>query len=657
MRRGADDIALSGAPMATTASSSAAMVHPAYRPDIDGLRAVAILPVVVFHAFPGGLPGGFVGVDIFFVISGYLISGIILASMSRGTFSLAEFYARRVRRIFPALGVVLATAYAAGWLLLYPDEFKQLCKHIAAGAGFVANIALGREGGYFDTAAEAKPMLHLWSLGVEEQFYIAWPLLLWLGWRLRLNAWLLIGGVAAASLAWNFARVGPETPGAFFSPLVRFWELAVGALLAQATATGVAADGADRPVRPVLRDALSVAGALLIGVALAGLDRDMPFPGWRALLPVGGAALLIAAGPGALVNRRLLARPGMVWVGLISYPLYLWHWPILSFVTLTMLPGSEVLLRVAGVLLSVLLAWATWRFVEVPVRFGPWRGHAVPVLVGGLAAVGSIAFATNQADGLPGRMPAATGGLAAYRYDWAPAYRSGTCFIESLVTRSFGDCVDQPVADPSAGPPAASPSLVLLWGDSHAAHLAAGLRQAGARLAQYTAAGCPPILGLDISNRPNCRPINDAVMVRIAALAPATVVLAANWKNHDWRRIAATVAALRTAGVGRVVVVGPVPQWRLTLPKVLLRHAARGGGHIPERTSYGLETGMERLDRAMQPEIERAGAVYASPYRVLCDAAGCLTHTGALPETLVAFDNAHLTAFGAALVVRALGLP
>ncbi|WP_272840646.1 acyltransferase family protein [Rhodoplanes sp. TEM] len=623
----------------------AAHVETGYRADIDGLRAVAILPVVCFHAFPAAMPGGFVGVDVFFVISGYLISGIILSQLDRGTFGLADYYARRVRRIFPALGVVLSTSYVTGWWLLYPDEFKQLCKHIAAGAAFVANFALRREVGYFDGAAETKPMLHLWSLGVEEQFYIVWPLLLWAAVKARANLRTVILAALAVSLAWNLWAVGADDPRSFFSPLVRVWELATGALLAQA---GAGAAGPGAPRRSLGRDALSVVGAALLVGAVLLIDREMPFPGWRAAVPVAGTALLIAAGPGALVNRTVLANPLMVGIGLISYPLYLWHWPLLSFAHVAVLDAAEPLVRGLAVAAAFGLAWATWRFVERPLRFGRLRRVAVPGLAAALVAIGGVAWATNKADGLPGRVPAETGGLASWRYDTAPAYRSGTCFLEELRASAFGDCVD---------PPAAGPRLVFLWGDSHAAHLYAGLRTAAPRMAQYTASGCPPLLETDFGYRANCRVINEAVLERLVRLAPHTVVLAAHWKDHDWRRLDATLAALERAGVPRVVVVGPVPQWQIALPKVLLRYAARSGGAYPERTSWGLASEIGRLDHAMKPFVEARGGVYVSPYAALCDARGCLTHVGPVPDGLITFDGHHLTVVGATHVVRTLALP
>ena len=212
-------------------------LHPTYRADIDGLRALAVIAVIGFHAFPQAVPGGFIGVDLFFVISGFLISTILYENLIAHSFSFTDFYARRIRRIFPALMVVLASAYAIGWFVLLPDEYAQLGKHIAGGAGFIENFLLWHESGYFDNAAETKPLLHLWSLGIEEQFYIVWPILLWLAYRARLNLLsltILIGGASFILNLWG-TQVSPNPVATFYSPQTRFWELLMGAVLAYTT--------------------------------------------------------------------------------------------------------------------------------------------------------------------------------------------------------------------------------------------------------------------------------------------------------------------------------------------------------------------------------------------------------------------------------------
>jgi peptidoglycan/LPS O-acetylase OafA/YrhL len=213
--------------------------HPKYRADIDGLRAIAVLGVVAFHAFPELLPGGFIGVDIFFVISGFLISTIIFENIEAKSFSFVDFYCRRIRRIFPALLLVIAASFAFAWFVLLPAEFKQLGKHILGGAGFFSNLLLWSESGYFDKSAEAKPLLHLWSLGIEEQFYIVWPLLLWAGWKLRINWLALIFSITVLSFFLNLHMVYADAVATFYSPLTRFWELSVGAVLAFLSPHGV----------------------------------------------------------------------------------------------------------------------------------------------------------------------------------------------------------------------------------------------------------------------------------------------------------------------------------------------------------------------------------------------------------------------------------
>jgi peptidoglycan/LPS O-acetylase OafA/YrhL len=219
--------------------NSPSLPHPKYRPDIDGLRAIAVLSVVIFHAFPNLLKGGFIGVDIFFVISGFLISTIILSGLKHDSFSFIEFYSRRIKRIYPALLLVLIASFIFGWFALLADEYKQLGKHIAGGAGFISNFILWKESSYFDNAAETKPLLHLWSLGIEEQFYIVWPLLLWIAWKQRLNILTLVLIVMIISFVLNVNTIQSDSTAAFYSPQTRFWELLIGSILAYATINSV----------------------------------------------------------------------------------------------------------------------------------------------------------------------------------------------------------------------------------------------------------------------------------------------------------------------------------------------------------------------------------------------------------------------------------
>ncbi len=330
---------------------------PYYRPDIDGLRAVAILLVLLFHAFPSLCPGGFTGVDVFFVISGYLITGIILRDLDRGRFSFLDFYARRFRRIVPALVVVLAAVFVAGRFLLLPNAFARLGLHIAAAATFTLNGVLFSEVGYFDAAAATKPLLHLWSLAVEEQYYLVWPLLLVLAQRLRTGRVWLFAGLFAASF---IAMLAVRTPFlAFYMLPFRFWELLLGGGLALAEQRGWRLRG-----RAGWVGGLALA-CLLLGAALPQAGR--PWPNATTLLPTLGAALLIACGPTPWINRVLLGNRPAVLLGLISYPLYLWHWPLLVFARIRLGHEPSVALRLGLLVAATGLAWLTWRLVETNV--------------------------------------------------------------------------------------------------------------------------------------------------------------------------------------------------------------------------------------------------------------------------------------------------
>jgi peptidoglycan/LPS O-acetylase OafA/YrhL len=348
---------------------TARAVNSNYRGDIDGLRAIAVLSVLGFHAFPTMFPSGFIGVDIFFVISGFLISSIILKALAEGSFSFFDFYSRRIKRIFPALFIVLLTCFAVGWFVLLPDELKQLGKHMAAGAGFGSNLILLSESGYFDNLSDTKPLLHLWSLGIEEQFYMAWPLLLWLAWKRKIDLFLAIFGLLLLSFLLNVSMIHKHATSVFYMPQTRIWELLVGALLAYIQNHGQTHKFTfSRPSSTLSPHVWSSFGVLLISVSYFFLTKDKRFPGWWALLPTLGAASIISTGPQAWFNRKVLAHPVLVWIGLISFPLYLWHWPLLSFARIMQSETPSIKIRLIALALSFVLAWLTFILLEKRVR-------------------------------------------------------------------------------------------------------------------------------------------------------------------------------------------------------------------------------------------------------------------------------------------------
>jgi len=384
-----------------------------YRSEIDGLRAFAVLSVVAFHAFPSWLKGGFIGVDVFFVISGFLITSHIFENLDKGQFSFTDFFGRRIRRIFPALILVMACSLAFGWFALLADEFAQLGKHVASGAAFITNFILVDESGYFDKAAETKPMLHLWSLAVEEQFYIVWPLVLWLAWKRKFNLLTITILVAVVSFYLNLRFVKSYPTETFFWPVGRFWELLSGSILAWLLlyksdlfsrvklwldkfvvriihSKEVEADGS------TISNLMSFLGLLLLAYGVIRINESLSFPSKWALIPVLGAVLIIASGSKAWLNRIFLMNPIAVWFGLISYPLYLWHWPILSYLQILSGENPARELRIMAVLLSIFLAWATYYFLERYFRASRLSVRRLLVLIVGISLIGLLGLLVSK---------------------------------------------------------------------------------------------------------------------------------------------------------------------------------------------------------------------------------------------------------------------
>ena len=387
-----------------------------YRPEIDGLRALAVLSVVGFHAFPSWFKGGFIGVDVFFVISGFLITSILFESLDKGQFSFTDFFARRIRRIFPALILVMTSSLVFGWFALLANEFAQIGKHIASGAAFITNFILADESGYFDNAAETKPLLHLWSLAVEEQFYIVWPLVLWLGWKRKFNLLTITILVAVISFYLNLRFLKSHPTETFFWPVGRFWELLSGSILAwlllyKSDVLSRFKLWVDKFLVRIIHskkveaygsttsNLMSFFGLLLLAYGVIRFQESLSFPSIWTLIPVLGAVLIIASGSKALLNRIFLMNPIAVWFGLISYPLYLWHWPILSFLRIVKeeMPHSDA--RIIAVLLSIFLAWLTYKLVEHPIRFGYLKHKINAIFIAVmLFSVGAVGYYIKNTD-------------------------------------------------------------------------------------------------------------------------------------------------------------------------------------------------------------------------------------------------------------------
>jgi peptidoglycan/LPS O-acetylase OafA/YrhL len=638
------------------------LTHPSYRRDIDGLRAVAVLSVLAFHAFPTALTGGFVGVDIFFVISGYLISSIIFENLEQHHFSYVEFYARRIRRIFPALAVVLVFTYIVGWWLLFPEEFRALGKHTAAGAGFLANLFLYMERGYFDSSAEVKPLLHLWSLGVEEQFYIVWPLLLGLVWKRGLG---LVGttlAVACGSFAFNLYVLQHDSDAAFYSPFTRFWELMLGGLLAYWKL--------HRPETSTARDKFAaLAGAVLIISALLLINRTRAFPGWWALLPTLGACLIIRAHPGNWFNRTILSNSPAVWIGKISYPLYLWHWPLLSFARIVAGHALGAPARMSALAASFLLAAATYRWIETPIRRGRLGGRrsVVVALAASMVLIGALGAITFKEDGFEFRDAARTFPVTPVREFLVSRASDGSC-ERLLAKHTIKDeiCLAN---DPH-------PDAMII-GDSHAAALnaAAYLHRVPLKTLLVSALACPPypnitFVPLAATNYGNnCQAIaSDELATAQAVPSIKTVVVATHYGDlarFAYRNAAGASLSVREAFVEgnsalaqtllsagkRVVFVIDIPALKVApvncVPRLFKRE--------PPSCNVALDEalGAQREYRSWVAQLRTAvpSLVLYDAFSALCDARTCMARDA---QQFFYQDNDHLTVRGSERVLRGL---
>lgn len=644
-----------------------------YRPEIDGLRALAIVPVVFFHYGVPGFRGGFVGVDVFFVISGYLIAGLIQGEIDRGDFSLARFYARRVRRIFPALFAMLAVVTVAAFVWFFPVDLVRYARSLFATALFAANFEFWRESGYFDTFANQKPLLHLWSIAVEEQFYLLFPALLLLLRRAAPRARIAaIAAVFAASFAlstWGVTAAGVAT---FYLLPTRAWELMAGALLA----LGAVA----RPKSRAVAELLSASGLLLIAGSVAFITPQTPFPGPAALAPCLGAALVIHAGdPQKTLAGRILARRPLVFAGLISYSLYLWHWPVFVFATYVDFRAPSLSASIALIALSCVLAVLSWRFVEQPFRRSragsrrPRPALAAATVLMGLTAA-SAAYAAD-ADGFPQRLRPGLRRILAEQDDHEP--RIARCFF--LTAR---DVHDHKLC--RIGARTGQPSFIL-WGDSHADAILPAVSQAAARAGRSGifagGASCPPLMDVTTA-MPGCRAFNDAVMALARGSAIREVILESRWAkyaegspygdepkghvallddscradtggdNHAVfeRGLARTVADLERSG-RKVVIVASIPEIGFPVPAVLARSTL---AHDKVKVAPPVADYLERQKFVLATLAglrKQYGVEVLYPHRVLCATGTCEIALDGVP---LYRDEHHLSVFGAGQLVPLL---
>ena len=639
---------------------------PEYRADIDGLRAIAILPVIFFHAGFGFAQGGFVGVDVFFVISGYLITSLIHREMIAGEFSLVRFYERRVRRLFPALFAVLSVCAAVSAWLLLPQDLRYFGGSLFATTLFSSNVFFWLEAGYFDVAAERKPLLHTWSLAVEEQFYLLFPLFLLLALRYLPRRLVAVTGVVTVvSLIASEWMLRNTDSAAFYLAPFRAWELGLGACLA------LIAPRARQGIRRA--EAFAWLGLALIAASVVAFSWQTPFPGLHALVPAVGAALVIWSGSGAGTHAsRILGARSLVFIGLISYSLYLWHWPLLVFARHFAIRDLTTAERLGVLLASVALAIASWRFIERPFRgrhgILPRRRlfQLAAVTMACLCAVGLAGVARS---GWPQRLDAQTRQLLAGAEDRNPR-REACSFLDAQALRAGRAC--------RIGKLDGQQPSFIVWGDSHADalmtafdRLAAERGQAGLYLGKI---GCPPLIAVERVDSPfGCQAFNDAARELIAASPARRVILVARWSHftsepvvgqeerqrvviadaeteqRDVRGNDAVLArglerTLEMLGPREVFVVSTVPEIGYPVPQTLaqVRRLGRDVDIRPTLDQYrqrqhGVETLLENARR-------RHGFASLDPASRLCSSGYCQVESGGRP---LYFDEHHLSVHGA----------
>jgi peptidoglycan/LPS O-acetylase OafA/YrhL len=653
-------------------------VSPAYRADIDGLRAIAVLAVVLFHAGFSSFGGGYVGVDVFFVISGFLITTIILNDLEANRFSIKRFYERRVRRIFPALFVVIASCILAGALIFSPADLRSLGDSVTATTLFASNMLFWVQTGYFATPGEHKPLLHTWSLAIEEQFYVAFPLLFWAAYRysrLRGVTWVSVVAIASFLASLVAVRLAPDA--AFYWVVTRAWELLAGSLLALRVVPAMRSDA--------LRNLAAALGIGCIVISISTYSHTTPFPGAAALLPTLGTALIIHSGAGgsSVVHRFLSTRP-LVFVGLISYSLYLWHWPMIVFLRYVVIHELDLAHKLAVITAAGALSIVTWHWVEKPFRSAasPVAPRGILRLAGAVMALGiAVGLAIRIGDGLPWRFDPTV--LPPALANESVGGKWIECRARTGRPQQFGEPCKLGVAD-------VVPSF-MLWGDSHALALAEAVdvsaRREGAQGTLATMTACPPLLGVERLNRERCARFNDGVLRYLAAHPELqTVILAARWaisaegtryKNESGNEGNVTLTDLYAEvvpGIGRdgqnhrpfqvglertvkelltlnrrTVIVSPVPEVGYDVPNVVIvaRRTNRDVDAIiaPTLTEY---TARNRVVFDTLERLRRLPNVWiVDPAKILCRGGRCRITDR---DNVLYLDDDHLSSYGARYV-------
>lgn len=611
-----------------------------YRPEIDGLRALAVIPVMAFHAGISGLSGGFAGVDVFFVISGYLITSIIHTEYLSGHFSFAHFYRRRALRLLPPLFLVLFATLVCGYFFLLPSALHELGKSTLAATFFSSNFYFWSQSGYFEGSADLQPLLHTWSLAVEEQFYLVFPLLLFaiLKWCRKYLTWALVL-MAIGSFVLSVIAVQKSPNAAFYWLPFRAWELGLGSILAVSGFESKAFLNTRH-----VRNLLGLTGVGLVIFSYLYLTPDMPFPGYNAMFPAFGALLIIIAGKDCYTGRLLAASP-VVFIGLISYSLYLWHWPITVFSGMQMDDGIT---RIALIFaLSFALSAVSMRWVEKPMRFQLKRVPSRKILVSSavcLTFVSGVSLAFSEFNLNENRYSSEVLRISKYvdyrdTADYEKQFRRGTCFIASEDEGFESESYDRTACLKSKP----DTKNFIIIGDSHAAHLWRGLDEAlgpNINLMQATASGCRPVL--NPKGQPRCTDVINYVYEEyIPAHAVDGVILSARWPaKTDFDKVEQTVQYLQQY-VKTVVVLGPTVEYHGAFPSLLAQELIGRPGF----TENLVDSDRQLFDQKMKTTLTSDRVKYISIYDIVCPDGECETLSG--EGEPMQFDYGHFTLSGA----------
>ena len=621
-----------------------------YRREIDGLRALAVVPVILFHAGFGFFGGGFIGVDVFFVISGYLISSIILSEKETNTFTLTGFYERRARRILPALFLVIFISLPFAWAWFLPNEMHVFSESLVATPLFSSNILFFLTSGYFSPATELMPLIHTWSLAVEEQYYLIFPLFIVLTWRLGIR-WIcfFLASLTILSLGlaqWGSTRYPTFT---FFLLPTRGWEILIGALLA----FYLFKSNTKFNIR--LREISSGIGILLIIYSIIFFDKHTPYPSLYTLIPITGATLIILFCTQKTIVGGLLASRPFVGIGIISYSAYLWHQPLLAFARVRNLEELNTFLLFTIIIITFLLAYLSWRFVETPFRnkmfFSGKQIFFYSFISSGiLLGIGSWGFITGFEFRFPYEAKIYTEKID---YKWYGFVRNNKCHLQSYdLFQHDATCLEN------------KRPLIALWGDSHASSLYPGLRKLQIEeenfgIIQLTAAGCAPIFDIPFPERANCNAVNQINLKELVEKNPDILILHARWGSY-FLKVSQLKSSLKsTLDVIRqklpntkIIVVGPSPSWAISPQNTSYFYWKNLSNKKMQLPTFLKANKFTKLDEDLRLITTSLDIKYISLSAELCNQNGCIARVGELPEDFIMIDYGHFSKSGSEYIMK-----